>query len=415
MRTEPLAPRAQSAILIGAATMLTLALGMRQSLGLFQPEMIRTIGITTADFSLAVAVQNMVWGFTQPFTGALVDRFGARWVAAGGALCYALGLLISIFATSPVLLTLGIGVLVGIALACTGSNLSMAITSRAVSPARQSFAMGAVSAAGSLGLVFTSPLAQGLISTAGWQTAMAAFVALACVMIPAALMAGGVDRATRSTSAVGMQQSVGEALREATSHRGYLVMAAAFFVCGLQLVFLTTHLPTYLNLCGIEPGVTATALALIGLFNALGSILFGWLGDRLPRHLLLGGIYIARSLLITAYFLFPPTPISTLLFAAAMGAIWLGVVPLMNGLVIHLFGIRYVATLTGVAFLSHQADSFLGAWGGGLIYSTLGSYEWAWRIAVIIGLTAGIAQMMMNTRPVPRVMQERAAAPIPVG
>jgi MFS family permease len=401
MRTEPLAPRAQSAILIGAATMLTLALGMRQSLGLFQPEMIRTIGITTADFSLAVAVQNMVWGFTQPFTGALVDRFGARWVAAGGALCYALGLLISIFATSPVLLTLGIGVLVGIALACTGSNLSMAITSRAVSPARQSFAMGAVSAAGSLGLVFTS--------------AMAAFVALACVMIPAALMAGGVDRATRSTSAVGMQQSVGEALREATSHRGYLVMAAAFFVCGLQLVFLTTHLPTYLNLCGIEPGVTATALALIGLFNALGSILFGWLGDRLPRHLLLGGIYIARSLLITAYFLFPPTPISTLLFAAAMGAIWLGVVPLMNGLVIHLFGIRYVATLTGVAFLSHQAGSFLGAWGGGLIYSTLGSYEWAWRIAVIIGLTAGIAQMMMNTRPVPRVMQERAAAPIPVG
>jgi predicted MFS family arabinose efflux permease len=261
----------------------------------------------------------------------------------------------------------------------------------------------------------TSPLAQGLISTAGWQTAMAAFVALACVMVPAALMAGGVDRISRSTSSVGMQQSVGEALREATSHRGYLVMAAAFFVCGLQLVFLTTHLPTYLDLCGIEPGVTATALALIGLFNALGSILFGWLGDRLPRHLLLGGIYVARSLLITAYFVFPPTPISTLLFAAAMGAIWLGVVPLMNGLVIHLFGIRYVATLTGVAFLSHQAGSFLGAWGGGLIYSTLGSYEWAWRIAVIIGLTAGIAQMLMNTRPVPRVLQERAAAPIPVG
>ena len=414
MNTDPLPPRAQSAILIGAATMLTLALGMRQSLGLFQPEMIRTIGITTADFSLAVAIQNMVWGCVQPFTGALVDRFGARWVATGGAVCYAMGLGLSIFATSPLLLTMGIGVLIGIALACTGSNLSMAVTSRAVSPARQSFAMGAVSAAGSIGLMFTSPLAQGLISTAGWQVAMAAFVALACVMIPAAMMAGGVDRISGPRSSA-KDQSVGEALREATSHTGYLVMASAFFVCGLQLVFLTTHLPTYLDLCGIEPGITAAALALIGLFNALGSIVFGWLGDRLPRHRLLGGIYIARSLLISAYFYFPPTPTSTLFFAAAMGAIWLGVVPLMNGLVIHLFGIRYVATLTGVAFMSHQVGSFLGAWGGGLIYSLLGSYEWAWKIAVIIGLTAGIAQMLMNTRPVSRVLQERAATPIAVG
>lgn len=390
--------------------MLTLALGMRQSLGLFQPEMIREIGISAADFSLAVAVQNMVWGCVQPFTGALVDRFGARWVAAGGALAYALGLALSIFATSAALLTIGIGVLIGIALACTGSNLSMAVTSRAVSAARQSFAMGAVSAAGSIGLVFTSPLAQGLISTAGWQVAMASFVALACVMIPAALMAGGVDQISEPRIRSD-QQSIGEALREATSHPGYLVMASAFFVCGLQLVFLTTHLPTYLDLCGIEPGITAAALALIGLFNALGSIVFGWLGDRCPRHLLLGGIYIARSLLISAYFMFPPTPASTLLFAAAMGAIWLGVVPLMNGLVIHLFGIRYVATLTGVAFLSHQVGSFLGAWGGGLIFSTLGSYEWAWKAAVIIGLSAGIAQMLMNTRPVPRVLREREAAP----
>jgi predicted MFS family arabinose efflux permease len=325
-----------------------------------------------------------------------------------------MGLGLSIFATSPLLLTMGIGVLIGIALACTGSNLSMAVTSRAVSPARQSFAMGAVSAAGSIGLMFTSPLAQGLISTAGWQVAMAAFVALACVMIPAAMMAGGVDRISGPRSSA-KDQSVGEALREATSHTGYLVMASAFFVCGLQLVFLTTHLPTYLDLCGIEPGITAAALALIGLFNALGSIVFGWLGDRLPRHRLLGGIYIARSLLISAYFYFPPTPTSTLFFAAAMGAIWLGVVPLMNGLVIHLFGIRYVATLTGVAFMSHQVGSFLGAWGGGLIYSLLGSYEWAWKIAVIIGLTAGIAQMLMNTRPVSRVLQERAAAPIAVG
>ncbi len=402
------------AILAGTATMLTLALGMRQSLGLFQPEMIRSIGISTADFSLAIAIQNMVWGLTQPFTGAVVDRFGARWVATGGALMFALGLLLSLFATSALLLTLGIGVCVGLALSCTASNLSMAVTSRTVSPARRSVAMGAVSAAGSLGLMVTSPLAQGLISSGGWQLAMTAFIGLACVMVPAAFIAGGVDRIAKDKAGHD-GQSVSQAIREATTHSGYLVMGTAFFVCGLQLVFITTHLPTYLDLCGIEPGVTAAALALIGLFNALGSLLFGWLGSRFPRHLLLGGIYIARSLIITAYFTTAPTPTSTLLFAAAMGAIWLGVVPLMNGLVIHLFGLRYVATLTGVAFFSHQVGSFIGAWGGGLIYSTLGSYEWAWKGAVIIGLSAGIAQMLMNTRPVPRVLAQRTATPELVG
>jgi len=278
----------------------------------------------------------------------------------------------------------------------------MSVTSRAVSPLRRSVAMGSVSAVGSLGLMLASPLAQSLISSHGWQVAMLAFLGLAAIMLPSAYFAGGVDRVA-SDAQQGPAQSVVEAVREAAGHSGYVVMAMAFFVCGLQLVFLTTHLPAYLDVCGLPPSVAASALALIGLFNAFGSWLFGWLGGRYSKRFLLGGIYLLRSVIITAYFSTTPTPTTTLLFAAAMGSLWLGVVPLVNGLVIHLFGLRYVATLSGIAFFSHQIGSFLGAWGGGVIYSALGSYEWAWKSSVLVGLVAGVVQMTMNLKPSPRL------------
>ena len=401
--------RAQSwAILGGAAVLLSLAMGMRQSLGLFQPSMIKDLGISAADFSLALAIQNIVWGATQPFVGVLVDRHGARPIAIGGVLIYAAGLLLSLVAKSALLLTLGAGICIGLALSCTASNIAMTVTSRTVSPLKRSVAMGSVSAAGSLGLVLASPLAQSLISSSGWQTAIVAFVGLAAVMLPAAFFAGGADK-IEIESAPGAAQSVGQAVQEAARHPGYIVLAIAFFVCGLQLVFLTTHLPTYLAICGMDPTVGSTALALIGLFNVLGSYLFGWLGGRHSKRVLLGGIYILRSVFITAYFLLPPTPTSTLVFAAAMGTLWLGVVPLVSGLVIHLFGLRFMATLSGIAFFSHQIGSFLGAWGGGVIYSALGSYELAWQLAVAIGVIAGMFQMMMNVRPTPRAAAERDA------
>ena len=389
-------------ILSGAAMMLTLAMGMRQSLGLFQPHMIRELGITAADFSFAIALQNIIWGATQPFIGAIVDRIGARPVAVAGAFAYACGIAISAFAQSAFALMLGSGVCIGIALSCTASNLAMSVTSRAVSPLRRSVAMGSVSAVGSLGLMLASPLAQSLISSHGWQIAMLAFLGLAAIMLPSAYFAGGVDRVA-SDAQQGPAQSVGEAVREAAGHSGYVVMAMAFFVCGLQLVFLTTHLPAYLDVCGLPPSVAASALALIGLLNAFGSWLFGWLGGRYSKRFLLGGIYLLRSVIITAYFSTTPTPTTTLLFAAAMGSLWLGVVPLVNGLVIHLFGLRYVATLSGIAFFSHQIGSFLGAWGGGVIYSALGSYEWAWKSSVLVGLVAGVVQMTMNLKPSPRL------------
>lgn len=390
------------AILIGAATMLTLAMGMRQSFGLFQPHILKDLDISAADFSLAIAIQNIVWGISQPFVGMMVDKYGSRPIALTGVLIYGVGLVLTIIAPSTLVLTLGIGVCVGFALSCCASNIAMSVTSRTVSAAKRSFAMGAVSAAGSLGLMLASPLAQSLITSSGWRTAMVAFLALAAVMIPAAYAVGISDRLIVE-KVVGPAQSIFEAVKEATSHRGYVVMAIAFFVCGLQLVFITTHLPNYLSICGIDPSVGAQALALIGLFNAFGSLLFGWLGGRYSKRFLLGGIYVLRSLIITAYFMSTPTPTSTLVFAAAMGSLWLGVVPLVNGLVIHLFGLRYVATLTGLAFFSHQVGSFLGAWGGGLIYTSLGSYEWAWKGAVIIGILAGIMQMSMNLQPSKRL------------
>jgi predicted MFS family arabinose efflux permease len=402
--------RAQSAtILGGAAHKLSLAMGMRQSLGLLQPHVIRDLGITAADYSLALAIQNIVWGITQPFVGLLVDRIGARPVAVTGVIVYALGLAVMALASSALVLTLGAGLCIGLALSCTASNLAMNVTARTVTPARRSVAMGAVSAAGSLGLVVASPLAQAMIVTGGWQLALVAFIGLAAVMLPAALAAGRAD-AIELPKSKAAEQSATQALREAAAHGGYVTMAIAFFVCGLQLVFLTTHLPTYLDLCGIDPSVTATALALIGLFNVAGSYLFGWLGQRYPKHLLLGGIYLLRSAIIAVYFVAPPTPAGTLVFAAAMGSLWLGVVPLVNGLVVHLFGLRWMGTLTGVAFFSHQVGSFVGAWGGGAIYASLGSYEWAWKGAVLIGVAAGLAQMAMNVRPSPRVLAEQPAA-----
>jgi predicted MFS family arabinose efflux permease len=313
-----------------------------------------------------------------------------------------------IFSTTALTFTFGAGICVGIALSCTASSMSMTVASRTVSAAKRSVTMGAISAAGSLGLVVASPLAQTLISTAGWQVALIGFLGLAAVMLPSAFSAGKADR-IEIDKADDVNQSLGAVVQSALGHSGYVIMAIAFFVCGLQLVFITTHLPNYLAICGLDPSLGASALALIGLFNVFGSYVFGWLGGLYPKQLLLGGIYIARSIAIAAYFSLPATPASTLVFAAVMGSLWLGVIPLVNGLVTQLFGLRFMATLTGIAFLSHQVGSFIGAWGGGLIFSRLGSYDVAWKGAVVIGLLAGSMQMLMNVRP-PKPRDDLAGA-----
>jgi predicted MFS family arabinose efflux permease len=343
-------------------------------------------------------LQNVVWGVTQPMVGLLADRYGARWVMVTGVVVYALGLFTMMIASSALMFTLGAGLCIGLALSCTASSMTMTVTSRTVSAAKRSVAMGAVSAAGSLGLVIASPLAQTLISTAGWQMALVGFLGLVAVMLPSAIFAGRADKIVLA-KADETDQKIGAVVQSALGHSGFVVMAVAFFVCGLQLVFITTHLPNYLAICGLDPSLGASALAIIGLFNVLGSYAFGYLGGRYPKQYLLGGIYILRSLSLAAYFWFPASAASTMLFAAIMGSLWLGVIPLVNGLVAQLFGLRFMATLTGIAFLSHQVGSFIGAWGGGMIYDRLGSYDRAWQAAVLIGLIAGAFQMLMNVRP----------------
>jgi predicted MFS family arabinose efflux permease len=394
-------------ILGGAAIMLSLAMGMRQSFGLLQPHMIRDIGITAADFSMAVALQNIVWGATQPVVGIWADKYGTRPVALAGVLIYILGLLFLTFADAAWMVTLGIGFCVGIALSCTASNIAMNITARTVSPLKRGAAMGAVSAIGSLGLTIASPMAQSLIGNFNWQMAAIGFLGLACVMLPAAFWGSKADQ-IEPEAVVGKPQSATDAITEALGHKGYRVLAIAFFVCGLQLVFITTHLPAYLDICGMDPTVGSNTLALVGLFNVIGSYLFGWLGDRYSKRMLLGSIYMLRSLALFMFFSFPPSPTTTLIFGAVLGTLWLGVVPLVSGLIVHLFGLRFMATLSGIAFMSHQVGSFLGAWGGGYIFNLFGNYDLAWKLAVAIGLAAGLFQMTMNTLPSKRIRNQLA-------
>ncbi len=250
-----------------------------------------------------------------------------------------------------------------------------------------------------------------MLSSDGWQLALLAFIGLAAAMLPAAFFAGNADRLPHPTAATGAEASnLSAAVGEAFGHGGYVTMALAFFVCGLQLVFITTHMPTYLADCGFDPMLSAKMLAVVGFFNILGSFAFGWLGGRYPKQILLGVAYLLRSAFIAAYFMLPVSEVSTLLFAAAMGLTWLGVIPLVNGLVADIFGVRFMATLTGIAFFFHQVGSFIGAWGGGLIYQSLGSYDLAWKGAVAIGLTAGVCQMLMSVRPTARVAAAAAAA-----
>ncbi len=392
-------------VLVGASLMLTLSMGLRQSLGLFMPDLTRDIGISVGDFTIAVAVQNLAWGFLQPAAGALAVRWGYRPMMVGGSVLYVAGLAALMLAQGLVGVVVGAGVLIGMSLACTASALAMAVAARSVSVALRSSVLGIVSAAGSLGALMAAPLGQWLSQAHGWRIGVLGFLLLSLLMIPAAWVAGRVDRQPEPPRAAGGADDAtfGVALRTALRNPSFVVMALAYFVCGMQLVFLTTHLPSYLDLCGMDPMLSAKALGVIGGFNVLGSLFFGWAGGRWNKQALLGGLYTTRSVVLAWYFMSAPTPASTLAFAAIMGFLWLGVAPLMAGAVIEMFGLRWQAMISGLAFVSHQFGSFLGAFGGGLVYDALGSYTLAWQIGVSLGLAAGIAQIGFALwRPPPR-------------
>jgi MFS family permease len=376
-------------ILLGAGVLLSLGMGIRQSFGLFLTPVTRDLAVTAADFTLAVAVQNIVWGLSQAPVGAIADRFGLRATIMAGAAIYVVGLAVMAAAGGTAALIIS-GGLIGVALSCTASSLGLTAVARAVPEARRSKMLGVVAAVGSVG-TFLVPLAtQALLARQAWQIGALFFLILAIAMLPAGFLAGGADRLP---GGAGPRTTMRAMLREAAHHRPFLVMSGAYFVCGLNLVFLATHLPTYLALCGQDPMLSAEALAVIGAMNCVGSLAAGWLGARYPKHILLGLLYILRAFVFTLYFMMPPTPASTLVFAAAMGMLWLSVAPLVSGLVAEMFGTRYMATLLGIAFVMHQVGSSLGAWGGGLIFDALGSYDRAWQIGVLIGLGAGIVQI----------------------
>ena len=388
-----LVPSASQArlILIGTALLLTLGMGIRQSFGLFLAPVTHDLGVTAAEFTLALAVQNIVWGLSQALVGATADRFGLRITMMAGAAIYVIGLGIMAVAQGAFALIVA-GGLMGVALSCTATSLAMTACVRAVSAARRSTMLGVVSAVGSLGTLVVPLATQALLAREPWRVGIVFFVLMALAMLPAAFWAGGADKFPgHSTATTSMREVLGQAMR----NRPFLVMSGAYFVCGLNLVFLTTHLPAYLAFCGQDPMLSAEALAVIGGVSAVGSLATGWLGSRYPKHILLGLLYILRSVIFAIYFVLPPTPTSTLLFAAAMGMLWWpGLAPLIGGLVADIFGTRYLATLLGLSFVVHQLGSSLGAWGGGLIFDLAGSYGPAWQIGTLIGFAAGVVQIV---------------------
>ncbi len=325
----------------------------------------------------------------------MVVKHGYRRLMVGGAILYVIGLVFLATAQGLISVIIGAGICMGVAMSCTASALANSVASRAVPPHVRSIVLGGVTAVGSLGAMLAAPFGQGLAEAFGWRAGVIGFVILGLGMIPAAWFASKVDAIPLPATAsheIG-NATIKQALRSAAGHLPFVVMACAYFVCGMQLVFLTTHLPSYLALCGMDPMLSAQALGTIGTFNIAGSLFFGWAGQRWNKLALLGGLYITRSIVLSFYFVAPPTPTTTLVFAASMGFLWLGVSPLTAGAIAEMFGLRWQPMIQGIAFVSHQLGSTLGALGGGLLYDALGSYTLAWQIGVSLGLTAGIVQV----------------------
>ncbi|HXM82368.1 MAG TPA: MFS transporter [Burkholderiales bacterium] len=392
--------RAMLVLIVLSGLIISICMGLRQSLGLFMRPMTLDLGISAATFGFSIALQNIVWGLSQPFVGALADRYGPRPVLIGTALMYAAGLLLMAFSKGvPGGLEVA-GFLAGIGTAGTGFGVLIGTISRATPPEKRSQTVGLVAAAGSLGTMVLAPIGQSLIDGFGWQAAMVAFAAIAASM--AVLSLPIRESSEKHAGEKPSNLKLGEALREAMGHRGYLFMTLAFFACGFQLVFITTHLPAYLQLCGVAPGVAASALGLIGLFNAVGTYMFGLLGARYSQKHLLALIYLLRTLFIVVFLLVPISAASTLVFAAAMGFLWLGVAPLVTGIIGRVFGLTHFNTLYGIVFFSHQVGSFFGAWMGGVVFDRFGNYNFGWGALIVIGVTAFALQWLMDDRP-PRV------------
>lgn len=387
-------------VLIASGLVLTLAMGVRHGFGFWLQPISQANGWTRETFSLAIALQNLMWGAFGPFAGMAADRIGTARVVIAGALLYAAGLLWMALVTQPTLFVLGAGILGGAALACTAFGAVSGIVGRAAPAEKRSWAFGISSAAGSFGQFVLMPIEQQLISISGWQNA---FYILAVLVLLIMLPMAWYLREPRYAEPAGQEQSITEAIREAFAYKPFLLLVAGYFVCGFQVVFIGVHLPAYLKDKGImDPNVAVIALALIGLFNIFGSYYAGKLGGILPKRYLLSTIYITRSVVISLFLLAPLSSASIYVFAAAMGLLWLSTVPLTNGVVASIFGVKYMSMLSGFVFFSHQVGSFLGVWLGGYLFTKEGSYNTVWLITIALGIFAAVVNLPINEKPIVR-------------
>ncbi|MBE0529306.1 MAG: MFS transporter [Rhodospirillales bacterium] len=392
----PAAIRTPVLAIVCGGLILSLAMGIRQTFGLFLPPVTADLCMARETFSLAMAVQNLLWGAVQPVVGMIADRYGAGRVVAAGAVAYVAGLVVMSGMEGTAGLQMGGGVLIGMAMAATGFSVVLGAVARRVPEEKRSMALGIVSAGGSFGQFAMAPVGQALIAQQGWQGAFLSMAVLATLMVPLALaVAGRPSAAGRGSGAATLRVALSEAL----GHRGYLYLTAGFFVCGFQVVFVAVHLPAYLKDLGLPGTTAATALALIGIFNIAGTYACGALGGMYPKKWVLAGLYLLRAMVIAVFLAAPKTEMSVYIFASALGFLWLGTVPLTSGLVGHIFGVRYLSTLFGIVFFGHQVGSFLGVWLGGVVYDATGSYDAIWIASVALGIAAALLHAPIAERP----------------
>jgi MFS family permease len=387
-------------VLIAAGLVLTIGLGVRHGLGFWMQPISQTHGWTRETFSLAMALQNLLWGVFGPFAGMAADRYGTARVVIAGAVFYAAGLAWLATISEPTLFVTGAGILLGAAMACTSFGAISGIIGRTAPESKRSWAFGISSAAGSFGQFIMMPVDQYLISTTGWENAFFILAGLTLlIMVP---MSYGL-RENPAKASSGPQQSIGEAIREAFAHRPFLLLVGGYFVCGFQIVFIGAHLPAYLKDKGImDPGVAVMALALIGLFNIFGSYYAGKLGGIFPKRYLLSSVYLSRAIIIALFLLAPLSSWSVYVFSAGMGLFWLSTVPLTNGMLAGIFGVKYLSMLSGFVFFSHQLGSFLGAWLGGYLFTKQGNYNTVWAITIGLGLFAALINLPIDEKAIVR-------------
>jgi MFS family permease len=391
------------ALLVCGGLILFFCLGQRHSFGLFLRPMTSQLGWGRETFSIALALQNLVWGLAQPVSGIIADKFGSHRVLLLGAMAYALGVFLMAFSPDGLTFALSAGLLVGFGLSGTAFGIVYGAVGRAFSPEKRANALGLVGAIGGLGQFMMLPLNQALINSLGWASALIALSAVCALMMPLAF--GCVERIDTPK---GPSQCLGEALKEAFGHTGFWLLTIGFLTCGFQLAFITTHLPAYMADKAVSANIAVTALAIIALSNILGTYLCGYLGGRYSKKYLLSGTYFVRGVSILAFVALPITPLSTYLFAAVMGLIWLGTVPLTNGLVGQIFGLQYVSTLFGFVFLSHQIGGFLGVWLGGMLFDRSGSYEIVWILSIGLSVLAAVVNLPINEREIARTAMKPA-------